>query len=231
MDAQAEAAAAHRHDVPRRAPVAAGHARAHLRHAGHRRLRGAPRCRIFSAWKCGAARRSTSRCGSCTKIPWQRLRAAARGDSEHLFPDAAARRRTPSATRTIPTTWSREFVDEAAAQGIDIFRIFDSLNWLPNMKACDGGGARRRDAICEAAICYTGDILDPERDEVLAEVLRRAWRRSWRRMGAHILHQGHGRPVQAVRRGEAGEGAARGDRHPDPFPHARHQRHQRGVAF
>ena len=56
------------------------------------------------------------------------------------------------------------------------------------------------------------------------------WRRSWRRMGAHILaHQGHGGAVQALRRREAGEGAARGDRHSDPLPHARHQRHQRGI--
>ena len=45
---------------------------------------------------------------------------------------------------------------------MDVFRIFDSLNWVPNMRVAmeavlEAGG------ICEAAICYTGDILDPKR--------------------------------------------------------------------
>jgi pyruvate carboxylase len=52
------------------------------------------------------------------------------------------------------------FIREAAAQGIDIFRIFDSLNWLPNMKA-SMEAVRKTDSVCEAAVCYTGDILDP----------------------------------------------------------------------
>ena len=59
MDAGAEAAAAHRHHVPRRAPIAAGHARAHLRHAGDRQLRLRTACTTSSAWRCGAARPST----------------------------------------------------------------------------------------------------------------------------------------------------------------------------
>src|SRR5437870_2480292 len=57
-----------------------------------------------------------------------------------------------------------EFIYEAAAQGIDIFRIFDSLNWLPNMKA-SMDAVRRTRSVCEAAICYTGDIPDPQRDK------------------------------------------------------------------
>jgi pyruvate carboxylase len=57
-----------------------------------------------------------------------------------------------------------EFIYEAAAQGIDIFRIFDSLNWLPNMKA-SMQAVRKTRSVCEAAICYTGDILDPKRDK------------------------------------------------------------------
>jgi pyruvate carboxylase len=78
-----------------------------------------------------------------------------------------------------------EFIYEAAAQGIDIFRIFDSLNWLPNMKA-SMAAVRKTRSVCEAAICYTGDILDPKRDKYsLAYYLRMA--KELEKMGAHIL--------------------------------------------
>jgi len=56
------------------------------------------------------------------------------------------------------------FVREAADAGIDVFRVFDALNWVENMQVAmeaviDSG------AICEAAICYTGDILNPNRQK------------------------------------------------------------------
>jgi pyruvate carboxylase len=56
----------------------------------------------------------------------------------------------------------KAFVTEAAAAGIDLFRVFDSLNWVPNM-AKSLEAVREAGALCEAAICYTGDILDPSR--------------------------------------------------------------------
>jgi pyruvate carboxylase len=78
-----------------------------------------------------------------------------------------------------------EFIYEAAAQGIDIFRIFDSLNWLPNMTA-SMEAVRKTRSVCEAAICYTGDILDPRRDKYsLAYYVRMA--KELERMGAHML--------------------------------------------
>jgi pyruvate carboxylase len=78
-----------------------------------------------------------------------------------------------------------EFIQESSAQGIDIFRIFDSLNWLPNMKA-SMEAVRKTDSICEAAICYTGDILDPARDKYSLEYYIRM-AKELERMGAHIL--------------------------------------------
>ncbi len=51
------------------------------------------------------------------------------------------------------------FVKEAAAAGIDLFRVFDSLNWVPNMERSIEA-VREAGALCEAAICYSGDILD-----------------------------------------------------------------------
>jgi pyruvate carboxylase len=78
-----------------------------------------------------------------------------------------------------------EFIYEAAAQGIDIFRIFDSLNWLPNMKA-SMAAVRRTKSVCEAAICYTGNILDPKRDKYSLEYYVRM-AKELERMGAHVL--------------------------------------------
>jgi pyruvate carboxylase len=78
-----------------------------------------------------------------------------------------------------------EFIYEASAQGIDIFRIFDSLNWLPNMKA-SMEATRRTKSICEAAICYTGNILDPKRDKYPLEYYVKM-AKELERMGAHIL--------------------------------------------
>src|SRR5690606_18330501 len=76
-------------------------------------------------------------------------------------------------------------VRETAAAGMDVFRIFDALNWLPNMRVAMEA-VQKTDALCEAAICYTGDILNPQRPKYdlkyyvdLAKELER--------MGAHIL--------------------------------------------
>ena len=84
-----------------------------------------------------------------------------------------------------PDNVVREFIYEAAAQGIDIFRIFDSLNYLPNMRIAMEA-VRKSGKVCEAAICYTGDILDPRRDKYPLEYYVKL-ARELVRMGAHIL--------------------------------------------
>ena len=78
-----------------------------------------------------------------------------------------------------------EFIAEAARQGIDIFRIFDSLNWLPNMRVAMEA-VRNSGRICEAAICYTGDLLDPRRDKYSLQYYVRL-AKELERLGAHIL--------------------------------------------
>src|SRR5690606_6515162 len=61
-----------------------------------------------------------------------------------------------------PDNVVRYFVRQAAENGIDLFRVFDCLNWVENMRvAMDAVLEEGR--LCEAAICYTGDILDPAR--------------------------------------------------------------------
>jgi pyruvate carboxylase len=77
------------------------------------------------------------------------------------------------------------FVKHAAASGIDVFRIFDSLNYTPNLKVAMDA-VRETHAVCEAAICYTGDILDPARTKYsLRYYVKLAL--ELEKMGAHFL--------------------------------------------
>ena len=77
------------------------------------------------------------------------------------------------------------FVKHAAESGMDIFRVFDSLNYLPNLRVAMEA-VQDTHAICEAAICYTGDILDSRRDKFsLKYYVRLA--REFEKMGAHFL--------------------------------------------
>jgi pyruvate carboxylase len=61
-----------------------------------------------------------------------------------------------------PDNVVRAFVKEAAQAGIDLFRVFDALNWVPNLQL-GIDAVRDTGMLCEAAICYSGDILDPTR--------------------------------------------------------------------
>lgn len=61
-----------------------------------------------------------------------------------------------------PDNVVKTFIQESAQAGIDLFRIFDALNWLPNLRPAIEA-VRETGMLCEAAICYTGDILDPKR--------------------------------------------------------------------
>ncbi|MGJ8723896.1 MAG: pyruvate carboxylase [Roseibacillus sp.] len=78
------------------------------------------------------------------------------------------------------------FVKHAADSGMDIFRIFDSLNYLPNMKVAMEAAASHGTAVCEAAVCYTGDITNPDRAKYsLKYYVDKA--KELEKMGAHIL--------------------------------------------
>src|SRR5205823_215803 len=84
-----------------------------------------------------------------------------------------------------PDNVVREFCKEASAAGIDVFRIFDSLNWLPNMRVAMEA-VLASGAICEPAICYTGDILDSGRPKYsLKYYVELA--KELEKLGAHIL--------------------------------------------
>jgi len=84
-----------------------------------------------------------------------------------------------------PDNVVREFIKESADAGIDVFRIFDSLNWLKGMEiAIDE--TLKSNKIAEACICYTGDILDERKDKYsLKYYVQTA--KEIEKMGAHIL--------------------------------------------
>ena len=85
-----------------------------------------------------------------------------------------------------PDNVIRGFIKHSAESGMDIFRVFDSLNYLPNLKVAMESIRKDTNSVCEATICYTGDILDPKRDKYsLSYYVEMA--KELEKMGAHIL--------------------------------------------
>lgn len=84
-----------------------------------------------------------------------------------------------------PDNVVRTFIQESAASGIDVFRIFDSLNWLKGMEVAIDE-TLKSNKIAEACVCYTGDILDGSRDKYSLDYYVRT-AREIEKMGAHIL--------------------------------------------
>jgi len=116
--------------------------------------------------------------------PWDRL-AGMRERVPNILLQMLLRASNAVGYTNYPDNVVRFFVEQAAEAGVDVFRVFDSLNWVENMRmAMDA--VLESGAICEAAICYTGDILDPARSKYdlgyyvgLARELEAA--------GAHVL--------------------------------------------
>jgi len=94
--------------------------------------------------------------------PWRRLDLLREAIPNVLF-QMLLRGANAVGYTTYPDNVVREFVHEAHARGVDIFRIFDSLNWADQMQVAIDS-TRDAGAIAEVAICYTGDILDEGRE-------------------------------------------------------------------
>jgi pyruvate carboxylase len=116
--------------------------------------------------------------------PWLRLRAL-REKIPNICFQMLFRGSNAVGYSNYPDNVVAGFVKHAAAQGIDIFRIFDSLNYTPNLQVAMEA-VQETHAVCEAAICYTGDILDPKRSKYsLKYYVKLA--RELEKMGAHFL--------------------------------------------
>ncbi|MCH7320801.1 pyruvate carboxylase [Solibacillus sp. MA9] len=84
-----------------------------------------------------------------------------------------------------PDNLIREFIQQSATSGVDVFRIFDSLNWIKGMEVAIDE-VRNTGKIAEAAICYTGDILDDSRAKYTVQYYK-DMARELEATGAHIL--------------------------------------------
>lgn len=116
--------------------------------------------------------------------PWRRLRDLRERIPNVLF-QMLLRASNAVGYTNYPDNVVRAFCHEAAEAGIDVFRIFDSLNWVPNMRVSIEA-VRETGALAEAAICYTGDILDPQRSKYdLKYYVELA--KELEKLGAHIL--------------------------------------------
>ena len=118
------------------------------------------------------------------ECPWQRLRDL-RERMPNLMTQMLLRGANGVGYTNYPDNVVREFVRQAAATGIDVFRVFDSLNWVENMRVAMDA-VLEQNKVCEGTVCYTGDILDPDRAKYdlkyyvgMAKDLRDA--------GAHVL--------------------------------------------
>jgi pyruvate carboxylase len=116
--------------------------------------------------------------------PWQRLHKLSELVPNILF-QMLLRGSNAVGYTNYPDNVVERFVEEAANSGVDIFRVFDSLNWTTGMKVAMEA-VRKSGKICEAAICYTGDITDPKRDKYPLEYYV-TMAKELEQMGAHIL--------------------------------------------
>ena len=93
--------------------------------------------------------------------PWHRLREL-RASMPNIMTQMLLRASNGVGYTNYPDNVVQSFVRQAADSGVDVFRVFDSLNWVENMRvAIDAVLETGR--VCEGTICYTGDVLNPDR--------------------------------------------------------------------
>lgn len=119
-----------------------------------------------------------------TEDPWERL-SLIRERAPNLLLQALVRGSNGVGYTGYPDNVVKHFIRQAADGGVDLFRVFDSLNWVENMRV-SMDAILETGKLCEAAICYTGDLFDQSRSQYdLAYYLNHA--RSLDKAGAHII--------------------------------------------
>ena len=116
--------------------------------------------------------------------PWKRLESLRKRIPNVMF-QMLIRGANGVGYKNYPDNVIREFIKESASSGIDLFRIFDSLNWLKGIEV-SLDEVLKCNKVAEVALCYTGDILDENRDKYsLKYYVDKA--KEIEKMGAHIL--------------------------------------------
>ncbi|BCU52034.1 pyruvate carboxylase [Staphylococcus auricularis] len=117
--------------------------------------------------------------------PWERLERLRRAVPNVLF-QMLLRASNAVGYKNYPDNVVQKFVKESAQAGVDVFRIFDSLNWVEQMKVANEA-VQEAGKISEGAICYTGDILDPKRSDVYTLDYYVNMAKTLEREGFHLL--------------------------------------------
>lgn len=119
-----------------------------------------------------------------TEDPWERLEKI-RDRAPNLLLQALVRGANGVGYANYPDNAVEYFIQQAARGGVDLFRVFDCLNWIDNMRV-SMDAILDEGKLCEAAICYTGDMLDPNRPKYnLGYYLEMAT--ALEKAGAHII--------------------------------------------
>lgn len=117
--------------------------------------------------------------------PWERLQML-RKAMPNILLQMLLRGSNGVGYTAYPDNLIEKFVTESWEQGVDVFRIFDSLNWMESIEPCIKYVRNNTKGLAEASICYTGDILDPKRTKYTVEYYVQL-ARQMEDAGAHIL--------------------------------------------
>lgn len=117
--------------------------------------------------------------------PWRRLREL-REAVPNILLQMLIRGSNGVGYTAYPDNLIEAFVEKSWEEGVDVFRIFDSLNWLKNMEPCIKFVNKKTKGLAEVSICYTGDILDPKRTKYSLDYYVKLAKQI-ENSGAHIL--------------------------------------------
>ncbi len=118
--------------------------------------------------------------------PWERLRLLRKSIPNILF-QMLIRGSNAVGYTAYPDNLVETFIEKSWQEGIDVFRIFDSLNWLEGMKVSINAVKERTGGLAEACICYTGDFLDNSRNQKFNLQYYLDLARQLEDAGSHIL--------------------------------------------
>ena len=116
--------------------------------------------------------------------PWERLKIL-REKMPNMLLQMLIRGNNTVGYKNYPDNVVVKFIKESSKNGIDLFRVFDSLNWLPGMQLSIDE-VLKNDKIAEATMCYTGDILDEYRDKYSIKYYV-DFAKELEKTGAHII--------------------------------------------
>lgn len=118
--------------------------------------------------------------------PWQRLQLLRKAIPNILF-QMLIRGSNAVGYKAYPDNLIEKFIEESWNNGIDVFRIFDSLNWMDSMRVSINAVNKYTGGLAEGCICYTGDFLDPEKNKKFNLDYYLTLAKQIEDAGAHIL--------------------------------------------